>query len=47
MYAGRFFEKDIIRLKRNIKESITLLDIQDLVDASIFNNQISLFLKEN
>ena len=46
MYAGRFFEKDIIRLKRNIKESITLLDIQDLVDAnSIFNNQISLFLK--
>lgn len=46
MYAGRFFEKDIIRLKMNIEESITLLDIQDLVDAnSIFNNQISIFLK--
>ena len=46
MYAGRFYEKDIIRLKKNIKESITLLDIEDLVDANnIFTKKISLFLK--
>ena len=46
MYAGRFYEKDIIRLKKNIEESITLLEIEDLVDSNnIFTKKISLFLK--